>query len=235
MATLEKDYNFNLKGSGPISYHLGSDFFRDDGNNLCYAPRKYIEKLLTSYKRIFGQNPREVTSPLVKGDHPELDISPLLEIDDIKIYQSLIGALQWVIQIGRFDIATAVMTLSRFRAAPRQGHLDRIKRIYGYLSKMRHGVIRVRTELPGYSNIPVKEYDWSYACYPGAKEELPHDLPTPRGKPVITTSYFDANLYHDLISGRSVTGVLHLGGSVDNCLVVSEYHRRSFGGDTKVA
>jgi hypothetical protein len=39
-------------------------------------------------------------------------------MEGIKIYQSLIGALQWVIQIGRFDVATAVMTMSRFRASP---------------------------------------------------------------------------------------------------------------------
>jgi hypothetical protein len=41
----------------------------------------------------------------------------------------MIGALQWVIQIGGFDVATAVMTLSSFQANPRQGHLDRLKRI----------------------------------------------------------------------------------------------------------
>ena len=29
------------------------------------------------------------------------------------------------------------------------------------------------------------------------------------GNPVVTTTYFDANLYHDLLTGRSVTGVLH--------------------------
>jgi hypothetical protein len=45
---------------------------------------------------------------LAKGDHPELDTSDLLDMEGIKIYQSLIGALQWVIQIGRFDVATAV-------------------------------------------------------------------------------------------------------------------------------
>ena len=49
-----------------------------------------------------------------------MDTSELLNKDDQKTYQSLIGALQWVIHIGRFDIQTAVMTLSRFRAMPRQ-------------------------------------------------------------------------------------------------------------------
>ena len=31
----------------------------------------------------------------------------------------------------------------------------------------------------------------------------------PKGKPVVTTTYKDANLYHDLMTGRAVTGVLH--------------------------
>ena len=48
------------------------------------------------------------------------------------------------------------------------------------------------------------------SCYPGAKEEIPDDIPEPLGKAVKSTSCFDANLMHDLISGRSVTGVLHL-------------------------
>ena len=152
-------YNFKLKGTGSVQFHLGCDFFRDDDGVLCYAPKKYLEKLMDNYKRFFGQNPKQATSPLVKGDHPELDTSELLGIDDIKIYQSLIGALQWIIQIGRFDICTAVMTLSRFRAAPRQGHLERVKRIHGYLSKMKFAAIRIRTQVPDYSDIPDQKGD----------------------------------------------------------------------------
>ena len=163
-----------------------------------------------NYERIFGSKPTPAASPLDKGDHPELDSSELLDIDDIKIYQSLIGALQWVIQIGRFDIATAVMTMSRFRAAPRVGHLERVKRIHGYILKYREGVLRVRTNEPDYSNIPEQHYDWEYTCYSGAKEEVPHDAPKPKGKRVQFTTYVDANLYHDMVSGKLVTGILHL-------------------------
>ena len=208
--TLLDKYNFKLKGTGPIEFHLGCDFFRDEDGNLCYAPRKYIEKCLENYKRMFGKYPKEYKSPLKKGDHPELDTSNLLDMEGQKIYQSLIGSLQWTIQIGRFDVATAVMTLSRFRAAPRQGHLDRVKHIYGYLSKMRHWVIRIRTEEPDISAYPESHHDWTYTAYWGAKEEIPKDIPVPRGKRVQLSAYVDANLMHDLISGRSVTGILHL-------------------------
>ena len=206
---LREKYDFKLKGTGPIEFHLGCDFFRDAENNLCYAPRKYILKMLDNYERIFGVKPKQFASPLVKGDHPETDDSPLLEIEGIKIYQSLIGGLQWVIQIGRFDVSTAVMTMSRFRAAPRQGHLERVKRIHGYLSKMRFGVIRIRTEEPDFSAIPEKKYEWEYTCYGNGKEEIPSDAPRPLGKRVVTSSYVDANLYHDLVSGKAVTGILH--------------------------
>ena len=40
-------------------------------------------------------------------------------------------------------------------------------------------------------------------------ELTPEDAPEPKGKPVVTTTYKDANLYHDLGTGRAVSGVLH--------------------------
>ena len=122
----------------------------------------------------------------------------------------MIGALQWSISIGRLDITTAVMTLSGFRAAPRVGHLERAKRVYGYLSNMRHAVIRIRTDEPDYSDLPEPQHKWDYTVYGNAKELVPTDAPEPLGKFVTLTHYVDANLYHDLLSGRSVTGILHL-------------------------
>ena len=35
---LEKEHKFKLKGTGPVSFHLGCDFFRDKDGVLCYAP-----------------------------------------------------------------------------------------------------------------------------------------------------------------------------------------------------
>jgi hypothetical protein len=52
-----------------------------------------------------------------KGDHPELDTSELCDSYQIAQYQSMIGALKWIVTIGRFDINTAVMTMSGFRMA----------------------------------------------------------------------------------------------------------------------
>ena len=67
--------------------------------------------------------PKILSPPVEKNDHPELDTSELLDEEAIQKYQSMIGALQWVVSIRRFDIQTSVMTLSSFRASPRRGHL----------------------------------------------------------------------------------------------------------------
>ena len=209
MKMLTDDYKFKLKGTGPLEFYLGCGFHHDSHGTLCQNPRKYIEKMLTNFEKTFGYKAREYTSPLEKGDHPEIDTSELLDAEGIKDFQSLIGQCQWAVSIGRFDIMTAVMTLSSFRAAPRRGHLERACRIVGYLSKMKHGMIRYRVDLPDYSDLPDTIGKWDLTAYHGATELLPHDMPEPKGKSVNTTSYVDANLYHNLLDGCSVTGILH--------------------------
>jgi hypothetical protein len=41
------------------------------------------------------------------------------------------------------------------------------------------------------------------------RESKPENCSTPRGKSVCTTTCKDANLHHDLVMGRAVTGILH--------------------------
>jgi hypothetical protein len=110
---------------------------------------------MMNYDKMFGQQPKQnMLSPLEKGDHPETDSSNLLDSKGIQMNQSMIGALQWMVTIGQLDITTAAMTMSGFRVAPRTGHLERLKRIYRYLSKIRHLAIRVRTDEPDYCDLP---------------------------------------------------------------------------------
>jgi hypothetical protein len=41
------------------------------------------------------------------------------------------------------------------------------------------------------------------------KEIIPTDIPEPKGKYVTLSHYFNANLYHNMVTGRSVTAILH--------------------------
>ena len=144
------------------------------------------------------------------GDHPENDLYEFCDQDQIKQYETVVGQLILFSGLGRFDIAVHIMTMSRFRQQPRIGHLERLKKIIGYLANFPHGSLRFRLHEPDYSNQPHKEYDWQRTVYAGAKKETQHDIQEPKGKHVTTTAYVDANLHHDQVTGRAVTACLDL-------------------------
>ena len=60
---LTNTHKFKLKGTGPIKFHLGCDFFRDEDGTLCMAPKKYITKMIDSYVLMFGTKPKTTPPP----------------------------------------------------------------------------------------------------------------------------------------------------------------------------
>jgi hypothetical protein len=53
---------------------------------------------------------------------------------------------------------------------------------------------KFRTDIPENSDLDHVKYDWEYSVYGDSHEELPTNMPPPRGKPVQTTTFEDANL-----------------------------------------
>ena len=53
-------------------------------------------------------------------------------------------------------------------------------------------------------------FDLSSTVYGNPTEELPINAPEPLGKRETLVHYFDANLMHDVLSGKVVTGCLHM-------------------------
>jgi hypothetical protein len=58
-------HKFKLKGTGPMSFHLGCDYARDEHGVMCISPTKYIGKVEDLYKQMFGSSPASnVLSPI---------------------------------------------------------------------------------------------------------------------------------------------------------------------------
>ena len=70
---------------------------------------------------------------------------------------------------------------------------------------MKDAVIRVCMGEPDYSALPDQHFDWARTVYGDISEMIPEDIPTPLGNYVTLTHYFDANLYHDMLTRHSVT------------------------------
>ena len=206
---LKKRYNLKLKGVGSLEYHLGCTYKKDPDGTLAADPRRYVNKILESYERMFKEKPRKSRPPLEEGDHPELHTPELCDEHQTNQLQTLVGQLQWLISPGHFDIAVHVMSLSRFRTEPRKGNPDRAKRIVGYLLFLPDGAIKFRTGEPDFSSLNDQEYDWTKSVYSGACEQIPHDIPKPLRKHGQTTHYVDANLHHDPATEKVFTAVLH--------------------------
>ena len=110
---------------------------------------------------MFGEKPKtRCKSPLEKDDHPETDISDLLDVEGIQQYQSLIGSLQWTVSLRCYNIMCAIMTMSSFCAAPRVGHLEHLKWICGYLVNTSDYKICSYTHDIDYSDVVTKKQDW---------------------------------------------------------------------------
>jgi hypothetical protein len=164
---------------------------------------------MDQYEKMSGNKPNKYTLPLEKSAHPEIDTTDKLDQAGIKIYQSMIFSLQWAISLGQYDIQTATMTISRFRAAARKNHHERLKDIYGYLRQFKSAAIQGRVNKPEFSTLPVQEFK-TETVYGMVQEEIPKDITEPHGKPVVSVHDVDDNLYHNIIAGHSATGILHL-------------------------
>ena len=193
-----------------MSYHLGADYFEDPDDTFVSQPRYYIDKLAETYKRLFNDEPQKGHKTLwMKMIIQNLDTSEILEGDMAAKYLTMVGQLQWLVTLWRFDLHAHVATMSRFRGAPRQRHMDRLKRIYADAIRTKDYAGRFRTDQPYYSFLPEQDFDWTYSVYGDVHEILPDDMPEPLGEAVVTTTTMDANLNHCLATGKFLTGCLH--------------------------
>ena len=48
-------YGYQIKGDGPLTFHLGCDYTRDKVGTLYSQPKKYITNMVESYQRLFNE------------------------------------------------------------------------------------------------------------------------------------------------------------------------------------
>jgi hypothetical protein len=90
----------------------------------------------------------------------------------------------------------------------REGHLKAVKRILSFLKTFPKGRVIIDTSYPEHSVYPIEDHSNWMEFYPDASEEIPKDLPPEKGPRVRMTVYVDAHHAHDLVTRRSITGIL---------------------------
>ena len=207
-----------MKGVGKPEYYLGGDVvdlpkdWEQENITTAFSAQTYIRNCVPKLAEMCGKKsfPSHST-PFSDTYHSELDDSPFCDAPTISKYKSLLGSANWVITLGRYDIAYAVSTLARYTMAPREGHFKAMERLFGYLNKYAKGHIVLDSKVA-----PIRAKasfnlgaNW-VEFYPDACEALPHDMPEPSGESATLTCFVDADHARDKVTCRSVTGIILL-------------------------
>jgi hypothetical protein len=156
------------------------------------SPSKYVQEACKDTELYLQKNyngrklKKKVSSPWPNGYESETDASPELSAELPTYFQSQIGVLQWIVELGRVDIVTEVSMLASQMALPREGHLEAVFEAFAYLQG-KHNSRNVFD--PTYPEIDESKFlpnDWKN-FYRDVKEAIPIDAPEPRGKEDVCT------------------------------------------------
>ena len=128
--------------------------------------------------------PARAGTPLTWCYQPEVDFSTKLGSKEAAYYQSLIGMLRWIVELGWVNIYHEVQVLSSYMALPHKCHLSEVLHIFSYLDKHSNAaMIFDLTEWKPPQGEFAKE-DWNHSIYgyEDVTKELPPDTPKPLGK-----------------------------------------------------
>ena len=175
------------------------------------SPAKYVGEAVRNAENYLGKNfggrklKKKCTAPWPHDYESSTDESPELDAGLASYYQSQIGILHWMVELGRVDIITEVSLLASHLALPREGHLEAVFHIYAYL-KCKHNSRMVFD--PTYPTIDMTKFmahDWK-EFYGDVQEPVPLNSPAPRGKEVDLRMFVDSDHAGDQRTRRSRTG-----------------------------
>ena len=108
---------FAMKGCGAPEYFLGMKISStsDDGTwhqagvHTQLSAKTYIHNSLQKLSQLAEADEfRKQSTPMSEMLHPELDMTDLLRPKEHHLYQAIIGSLNWMVILGRIDIALLV-------------------------------------------------------------------------------------------------------------------------------
>ena len=154
--------------------------------------------------------PKKADTPLVTSYRPEMDVSPALSTQEASYYQSLVGILRWIVELGRVDICLEVSMMSSHLALPREGHLEALLHIFSYLKKYHNTELVYDPSDPAIAQSEFEVEDWASSEFGHleGKEELPPKMPEPRGSGFVMRAKVDADHASDTVTRRSRTGFM---------------------------
>ena len=153
---LKKKYP--LKGVGSPEYYLGGNVFWGENGMLKTSAKTYIKRVCDKIESLMECRLCHYRSPMDPGYHPEVDKTDLLIGEDVSNYCMMVGCLNWLVMLGRFDVHYAAATMAQYSMTPCEGHLKAMFRIFGYISSYARMSLTYDTEMPNFGDLVCENY-----------------------------------------------------------------------------
>ena len=164
-----------------------------------------VEKYLKSKRK---RLPTKASSPFTSGHRPEIDVTNELNDVDTACYQSLIGILRWIVELGRVDITTEASMMASCMALPRQGHLDQLFHMFAYLKYNHNSEMVFDPSEPDVDESLFNKYNWDQSLHGECNEDIPDNVPESRGHGFKIVAFVDSDHAGDTVTRRSRTGFI---------------------------
>ena len=177
-----------------------------------FSSSQYVQSAIANVERYLkGKDeslPKRASAPFSANYRPEIDISSELHPTEAAYYQSLIGILRWIVELGRVDITCEVSMMASMMALPRVGHLNQLFHIFAYLRLRHNSEMVFDPTLPDFDENLFPKQDWRHTPYSHAKEDLPPKIPAAPGFGFVISAYVDSDHAGDAVTRRSRTGFI---------------------------
>lgn len=178
-----------------------------------YSSSQYVQQAVKNVEKYLTERGAKLhtraQAPIKTGYRPEVDVSTALSDTDAAYFQSLIGILRWIVELGRIDICCEVSLLSSQLVLPREGHLEQVLHIFAYLKKHHNAELIFDPSDPEIDLSSFERRDWSTSEFGLVEpEQMPPNAPEPRGQGFTMRLFVDADHASDTITRRSRSGFL---------------------------
>ncbi len=209
-------FTLKEKSIGPPTQYLGnkvSNITLENGPSCwSFSSSQYVQSAVKNVEETLDKSgeklPTRAKSPWPSNYRPEADLSPELSPTKATYFQSLIGVLRWIVELGRADIAMETSALASMMASPRVGHLNAVYHMFAFLKVKHNGVMVFDPTDPDIDTSQFTMEDWSASAYGECKEDMPPNAPESRGLGFTMRAFVDSDHAGDTITRRSRTGFI---------------------------
>ena len=209
-------FTLKEKSIGPPTQYLGNKVSQVDLDNgtkcWSFSSSQYVQNAVGNVEDYLAKKGEKLSprakSPWSSNYRPETDISSELSPAKAAYFQSLIGILRWIVELGRADITMETSALASMMALPREGHLREALHMFAFLKNKHNGVMVFDPSEPDLDESQFPNEDWSATPYGECKEELPPNAPEPRGRGFTMRAFVDSDHAGDTVTRRSRTGFM---------------------------